>query len=418
MTNADHPDPLDLFPPSREAGLQRMADFAPRAGRKYASSRNTDPGPGRKDNVSQLSPYIRHRLVTEREVVEAVLDEFAPSTAEKFIQEVLWRTYWKGWLQMRPQVWHDFLDERDRLREPGELNNGWTKAWQEAEAGRTGIACFDDWVAELKATGYLHNHARMWFASIWIFTLKLPWALGADFFLRHLVDADPASNTLGWRWVAGIQTPGKTYKARASNIARYTDGRYDADRLGQQLASDAEPVEDDPQRPERQPIASPDTVEAGTRCLLLLHGDDLRGHEALPHGLDIGGVTVARAGHADAPWPFGDKARAFVARAADNAAEVARDELGVDATTIDALDAEELAERANAAGAAVIVTPDAPVGPIDDGLRALDEALRGSGVDLKRVRREWDTNAWPHATKGFFPFKKTIPELLEQAGLT
>lgn len=417
MTTATHPDPLDLFPPSREAGLKRLGDFVPRSGRKYASGRNADPGPGRKSNVSQLSPYIRHRLITEQEVVAAVLDEFAPSTAEKFIQEVLWRTYWKGWLQMRPQVWHDFLDERDRLREPKELNNGWTRAWQEAEAGRTGIVCFDDWVAELKATGYLHNHARMWFASIWIFTLKLPWALGADFFLRHLVDADPASNTLGWRWVAGIQTRGKTYKARASNIAKYTDGRYDAEALGRQLADETPPVRDEPP-PDRQEIASADTVESGTRVLVLLHGDDLRGFEALPHGLDVGGVVVARAGHADAPWPFGDKARAFMDRAADDAAQAASEALEAEAATVDALDAEELIERANAADAEVIVTADAPVGPIDDGLRALAEGLRGQGVALKRVRREWDTHAWPHATKGFFPFKKKIPDLLEQAGLT
>lgn len=417
MTNSDHPDPLDLFPPTRADGLASLKDFAPRSGRKYASGRNADPGPGRKDNVSQLSPYIRHRLVTEREVVAAVLDEFAPSTAEKFIQEVLWRTYWKGWLQMRPQVWHDFLDERDRLRAPKELNNGWTKAWQEAEAGRTGIACFDDWVEELKATGYLHNHARMWFASIWIFTLKLPWAMGADFFLRHLVDADPASNTLGWRWVAGIQTRGKTYKARASNIVKYTGDRYDAEELGRQLADETPPVRDEP-TPERQDIAPADTVESGTRVLVLLHGDDLRGFEALPHGLEVGGVVVAKGGHADAPWPFGDKARAFVAGAADDAAKAAGKALETDAATIDALDAVTLIERAKAAGADVIVTADAPVGPIDDGLRKTAEAMAVSGVSLKRVRRAWDANAWPHATKGFFPFKKKIPDLLEQAGLT
>ncbi len=424
MTDTRHPDPLDLFPPTRADGLARLKDFAPRSGRKYASNRNADPGPGRKDNVSQLSPYIRHRLLTEREVVAAVLDEFAPSTAEKFIQEVLWRTYWKGWLQMRPQVWHDFLDERDRLREPKELNNGWTKVWQEAEAGRTGIACFDDWVEELKATGYLHNHARMWFASIWIFTLKLPWALGADFFLRHLVDADPASNTLGWRWVAGIQTRGKTYKARASNIVKYTGDRYDAEELGRQLADETPPVRDEPPPerdeppPERQEIAPADAVESGTRVLVLLHGDDLRGFEALPHGLDIAGVTVARAGHADAPWPFGDKARAFVDAAAEDAAKFSGEALDADSGTIDALHAETLAERADAVGADVIVTADAPVGPIDDGLRRLVDELAGTGVDLKRVRRSWDANAWPHATKGFFPFKKKIPDLLEQAGLT
>ena len=65
----------------------------------------------------------------------------------------------------------------------------------------------------LKENNYLHNHARMWFASIWVFTLDLPWQLGAEFFMKHLFDGDAAANTLGWRWVAGIQTQGKNYLA-------------------------------------------------------------------------------------------------------------------------------------------------------------------------------------------------------------
>ena len=63
----------------------------------------------------------------------------------------------------------------------------------------------------------------MWFASIWIHTLELQWELGADFFLKHLLDGDPASNTLSWRWVAGIHTKGKNYIARKSNIEKYSN---------------------------------------------------------------------------------------------------------------------------------------------------------------------------------------------------
>ncbi|MFM8820110.1 MAG: FAD-binding domain-containing protein, partial [Phenylobacterium sp.] len=210
-----------MFPPTREAALERLARFVPRAGRDYAQGRNLDPGPGRPGAVSQLSPYLRHRVITEAEVVEAVLARHGPAEAEKFIQEVVWRTYWKGWLEMRPAVWTRFLEARDRVRD----DFVGLKTLTEAEAGRTGVEGFDDWARELVQTGYLHNHARMWFASIWIFTLRLPWALGADFFLRHLIDADPASNTLSWRWVAGLQTPGKTYLATRENIARFTEGR-------------------------------------------------------------------------------------------------------------------------------------------------------------------------------------------------
>jgi deoxyribodipyrimidine photo-lyase len=86
---------------------------------------------------------------------------------------------------------------------------------ERAVNGQTGLTCFESWVTELVETGYLHNHARMWFASIWILTLGLPWRLGAVFLYRHLLDGDAASNTLGWRWVAGLQTRGKPYPADA-----------------------------------------------------------------------------------------------------------------------------------------------------------------------------------------------------------
>ena len=93
---------------------------------------------------------------------------------------------------------------------------------------------------ELKENNYLHNHARMWFASIWIFTLKLPWQLGAEFFLQHLFDGDAASNTLGWRWVAGVQTKGKNYIAKEWNIKLFSDNRFQNVKLNE----DAQPIFD------------------------------------------------------------------------------------------------------------------------------------------------------------------------------
>ena len=90
--------PALLWEPTRSAGLSRLKEFVPHAGRTYAAERNYDTGPGHRDNVSCLSPWIRHRLLLEEEVVRAVLREHSPSAAQKFIQEVCWRTYWKGWL--------------------------------------------------------------------------------------------------------------------------------------------------------------------------------------------------------------------------------------------------------------------------------------------------------------------------------
>ena len=80
----------------------------------------------------------------------------------------------------------------------------------------------------------------MWFASIWIFTLKLPWQLGAEFFMKHLADGDAASNTLSWRWVAGLQTKGKHYVAQAWNISKFTNNKYKNVKLNEQ----AQPLED------------------------------------------------------------------------------------------------------------------------------------------------------------------------------
>ena len=406
------PEPLLLFPPTREAALQRLADFAPRAGRAYSAERNSDPGPGLKRNVSMLSPYIRHRMLSEQEVVAAVLEQHTPEQAEKFIQEVFWRTYWKGWLQMRPKVWRDFLAERDGDCERVEANAGLARALAEAESGRTGIECFDDWARELVATGYLHNHTRMWFASIWIFTLKLPWALGADFFLRHLLDADPASNTLSWRWVAGIQTAGKTYLARPDNIEKYTEGRYRPTGL----AEVAEPIRDEApyQREALEKLPAPPSRHP---ALLLVHGDDLGAHACLDAGLELRAALVAGAGHRQSPWPFGDKARAFVSSASDDAVEQLQGRLKIEAKCVPEFDVEAIVEQARQISVETVVTAEAPVGPLADGLKRLEQELNQAGLVLHRVRNDWDARAWPHATRGFFPFKQNIPKLLQQAGL-
>ena len=158
------------FTPTRAEALARLEAFLPRAGWRYASHRNADPGPERRGDTSVLSPYVRRRMVSEREVVAAVLGAEGPKRAEKFIQEVCWRTYWKGWLEARPEVWTRFLQERDIARD--NLGSGAAKALAQAEAGATGIEGFDDWARELVETGWMHNHTRMWFSSIWIFTLR------------------------------------------------------------------------------------------------------------------------------------------------------------------------------------------------------------------------------------------------------
>jgi deoxyribodipyrimidine photo-lyase len=210
------------FKGSRVEALDELNYFIENNLLDYPKLRNFDLGPQKRDNTSCLSPYVTHGLVSEIEIISKSLKKFSFVKNEKFIQEVLWRVYWKGWLELRPNVWGDYLKELTDIKESFKDN----KNYLDAIEGNSNIECFNEWVNELKNFNYLHNHARMWFASIWIFTLNLPWQLGAEFFMKHLFDGDAASNTLGWRWVAGIQTQGKNYLATEWNIKKFTNNRF------------------------------------------------------------------------------------------------------------------------------------------------------------------------------------------------
>ena len=219
--------------PDYNAGVSKLDYFIGNNLQNYSRDRNYDFGPNNRNNISLLSPYISHRTLLEYDIVKSCLKKYKFDQVEKFIQEIFWRVYWKGWLELRPEVWTDFCDSYLSIEQ--------SKFYRKAIDGNTGIRCFDEWVHELKEYNYLHNHTRMWFASIWIFTLKMPWQLGAAFFMEHLYDGDPASNTLSWRWVAGIQTKGKHYLARSSNISKFTNQRFQYT----QLITDAEPIFED-----------------------------------------------------------------------------------------------------------------------------------------------------------------------------
>jgi len=396
---------LDTFPATRNAALSRLTQFAPRAGHAYASSRNIDPGPEQAGAVSKLSPYLRYRMLTEQEVVGAALGQHSLQAAEKYVQEVLWRTYWKGWLEMRPSVWTQYQQERDRQLDS--FPNA--RAIRSAEAGETGIEGFDDWARELVQTSYLHNHARMWFASIWIFTLRLPWALGADFFLRHLVDADAASNTLSWRWVAGLQTAGKTYLATADNIARFTNGRF----VPKGLATIAT-IPADVATPALRPLPQAAFFDAHKPAYLLVTPEDMHPDSVFGAPAKIIGASIL----VDPETLWGDNARAFVAATTNDVTDRVSNAFKCPTTLPGNLDAAVLIAQARAAGAEQIVTSYAPTGPIADALCRIAPILAVEGVPLVQIRRAWDENFWPHATKGFFPFKENIPKILKEMGLS
>ena len=226
-----------IFEASRAKAVDKLNTFVEQNLSDYSKLRNFDFGPSNRSNVSCLSPYITHGIINELEVINKSLKKFSFAKNEKFIQEVLWRVYWKGWLELRPDVWSDYLIELDKIKK--EFKNN--QSYLDTIEGKTNVDCFNQWVIELKESNYLHNHTRMWFASIWIFTLELPWQLGAEFFMQHLYDGDAASNTLGWRWVAGIQTQGKHYIASEWNINKFTNNRFKNIKLNE----NAKPISND-----------------------------------------------------------------------------------------------------------------------------------------------------------------------------
>ncbi len=396
MTRLDHP-------PTRTEALDRLRAFLPHAGRDYAARRNYDlPG---HPHVSVLSPYLRHRLLTETEVLEATLGRFSLSTAEKFVQEVFWRTYWKGWLELRPGVWADY-----RTGVGAALNRIHTEAglrgdWEAACRGHTGIDAFDHWARELTSTGYMHNHARMWFASIWIFTLRLPWELGADFFLRNLLDGDPASNTLSWRWVAGLQTRGKHYLARPDNIARYTEGRF----RPRGLDLTAGPL-DGPPAPARGPLPEGGTPDPEKRIGFLLTDEDLSPGPFLDGIAPVATACLSGVA-ARSPLEVAPHVQHFTHGAITDVATRFTSRLGEISPGVHGPDAaRDLLDWARAHRLEQIVTPYAPVGPTAETLAACETVLASAGITLVRRIRHYDAMCWPHATAGFFRFKEKIPD--------
>lgn len=393
-----------LFSPTRAAGLARLAEFLPSSGRDYAEARNYVSPPAHA-NVSGLSPWIRCRLISEQEVVAAAVGQHGFAAAEKFVQEIYWRTYWKGWLEQRPEAWTRYTEAVPRLREG--LKGERLAAYAAAKEGRTGIDGFDTWARELVATGWLHNHARMWFASIWIFTLRLPWELGAAFFYEHLLDGDPASNTLSWRWVAGLQTAGKTYLARADNIAKYTNGEHQpsASVLVTETFENNEKklILDFLLERDTDCVTQLVTQSGGLRAGCWVHPEDL----GAAGGLGLLGLVD---GCGFAGWPTG-----MGRRAGWSARVEAWTRAALVGATPDAFAKPEgedlaaaLAEWARAERLEVVVAYEPTVGPWRDEARKVETALKEVNVSINWIRRDWDQRWWPLARRGYFPFWEAV----------
>ncbi|MBM3851217.1 MAG: hypothetical protein FJ396_13740 [Verrucomicrobia bacterium] len=413
--------PPNPFPPTREAALARWREFLPVA-RRYGALRNqVVPG---HPHVTRLSPAVRARLVSTEELVGSLLETHRFEAVEKLVQELVWRDYWKGWLELRPGVWSAYRAEVERLRTEGD-----PALLRRAEAvmsGEGGIAVIDGFTRELISTGYLHNHARMWWAGHWIHVERLPWALGADFFYRHLLDADPASNTLGWRWVAGLQTRGKAYLPRRSNLERYCASSLLADPTGLERLEDSVvspaplPDEAPAQRVAWRSLSeSPDlsggSPAGGGRWGLWVHGEDL-GVEGTALGRMRPEVllSVFDARRVAALGMAPRRIDYLKTALADGLARAGR-HFGCATEACDTGEglAEALVRVARERGLVGWVALRPAVGPLGDAIPGIEAALERDGRKILWCRRSWDERLWPQASAGFFGFWEKARRRLE-----
>lgn len=393
-------------PVTRAGALAAWEVFRPHV-REYAARRNhVEPG---HRNVSRLSAALRHRLLTEDEIIGATLANCSFSAAEKWLQEVCWRRYWKGWLEMRPQVWTSWRQCVREMREtlPREV----LERADAVASGESGVACMDILARELVETGYLHNHARMWWASFWIHAEGLPWELGADFFFRHLLDADPASNTLSWRWVAGLQTPGKTYLVRLSNLEKYAHPDLLRDHRGSDRIADGavtpslqQEHADTSKHPLREfPTSLP--ARAGRRGLWL-HADDLApelGPLASLAPDTVAAFTSERTCRVH--YRLSENRLSALRTVLADGIKRAAAHYQCPATLNDADNtAASIVAWARAEQLTEIVAFAPNVGPVGDVVPGLSTQLAAIEIRLTLIQRESDAHAFRLANGGFFPF--------------
>lgn len=393
-----------LFPPtSRDEALQQLNAFLPRAA-SYATRRNhVVPGHG---NVSRLSPATRTRLLLETEIGEAARKVHLAGEVEKFEQEVWWRLYWKGWLEMRPAVWDDYRDATERT--------DWSERAEAVAAGRSGVAIMDHFARELVETGYLHNHARMWWAAFWIHVERLPWQLGADFFFQHLHDGDAASNTLSWRWVAGLHTRGKAYLVRRSNMEKYVGDEILSNHSEglERLEGTVERESDWANPPSPEAVDEGDEILSSGRTGVWIHDEDCRVEDSPLSGL---APAAVRAFFPISVWNryrYPEAKRRFLGSAVSDAVDRTGSHFGIEAGTEEAGDLPAaLAEWAAIESLDHVVALRPCVGPLADELPAIRDALVAKGTSLRLVRRKEDVAAMNKATAGFFGFWKKTESL-------
>ncbi len=283
----------------RKAALETLAKIKPQA---YSGTRNFLAG-----DVTRLSAYLRHGVLTLAEVRDYALDAVDdPAHAGKLINELAWRDYWQRlYVQLGEAIWQD----QEPYKTGRAASHYADLLPEDIASAETTLTCMDSFSADLKQTGYLHNHARLWFASYIVHWRQVRWQAGARWFLEHLIDGDPASNNLSWQWVASTFASAP-YIFNRDNLERYTDGAYcnvcpHADTGTCPFERSYEALQDDlfprldtyagasvPPRPYASSEKKQDAQRAGGRPLFWHHTDSLNP------------ASSTLASHTDAPAVF------------------------------------------------------------------------------------------------------------------
>jgi len=167
--------------------------------------------------VTRLSPYLRHGCISLAEVIEHVKSQFG-DRGGKLIMQLAWREYWR-------QVWYLKGDDILSDMETPKVAIGRRPLAEDIRKGKTGLPCMDGFIRDLLQGGYVHNHARLWFAAYVLHWRKTNWREAADWYEANLLDGDKASNHLSWQWVASLFSS-KPYYFDKENLARHTGEHY------------------------------------------------------------------------------------------------------------------------------------------------------------------------------------------------
>ena len=366
--------------------ITNLINFSHNELHNYKFKRNFDYGPPHH-NVSKISPYLRRRFLNEEEILRIVFKNHTINNIEKFIEEIFWRTYWRGWLESHPWIYEQYKLYNEEQFVPA----------------KTGIKCFDFWKEELLDTGYLHNHSRMWFASIWIFTLGYSWQSGANFFKNNLLDYCPASNTLGWRWVAGLQTIGKPYIAKADNIKLFTNERfYPQKELKENYILNYQNITNG--KSKDFIISYENKLKKCENLGVILNNNDLSLHQLFKEKKIVYDCCLFSKQHKNI------LINNFQKKIYEDIKNIEKDIVSVN-------NFKDIFRWIIDKNIKNLVLPYETIGNKILYKHKFLQKLTDLKVNFTFYLREWDANAFPYTTKGFFNFKKQIQNLLKKANL-